>query len=73
MPTPQTPLEATETPKPSQNPHEKTPRVHVYASVLDYIRALRTSPTMNPDEALEWVTLEQEFTNRIADEKENSR
>lgn len=73
MPTTQAPLESPQTPTPTLNPPEKHPRVHVYESVLDYIRALRTSPTMNPDEALEWVTLEQEFTYRIADEKEINR
>jgi hypothetical protein len=46
-------------------------KTHVYTSVLDYIRAMRTAPALSPDEALEWVKLEQEFTKRLATDEQS--
>ena len=48
-----------------QNNNEQIPaKFKVIKALLDFIRAMRTAPSIEPNEALEWVTLEQEFTQR---------
>lgn len=48
---------------------ESIPAKRVIRQILDFIRAMRTSTAAGPEEAIEWATLEQEFTLRSQDEK----
>lgn len=49
----------------NQESNEQIPaKFKVIKALLDFIRAMRTAPSIEPDEAMEWVTLEQEFTQR---------
>lgn len=67
MPTPKkTPPNQTGADTPKQSA-----KWNVFRNILDYARAMRTAPTISPDEAAEWVALEQEFTLR-ADETKNA-
>ena len=45
-------------------------RSKVLGAILDFITAMRTAPRSSPDEAVEWATLEQEFTNRKSNESQ---
>jgi hypothetical protein len=44
----------------------------VLNQVLDFLRAMRTATTAGPDEAIEWATLEQEFTKRASESHEKA-
>lgn len=47
---------------------QKTPaKQGVFRTLLDYIKAMRTSPCIAADEAREWLNLEEEFTKRHED------
>ena len=56
----------------NETPAEPTSaRWHVFKNLLNYVRAMRTASVISPDEAAEWVALEQEFTTRC-DEIKNA-
>lgn len=42
----------------------KPAKLRVSENLLAYIKAMRTASAIGPDEAAEWVALEQEFTAR---------
>lgn len=45
-------------------------KTRVLRQVLDFLRAMRTATSASPDEAIEWATLEQEFTQRTSESHE---
>jgi hypothetical protein len=45
---------------------QTTPKKKVLTQVLDFLRAMRTATCSSPEEAIEWATLEQEFTQRAS-------
>jgi hypothetical protein len=47
-------------------------KTRVLRQILDFLRAMRTATSASPDEAIEWATLEQEFTQRTSDSYEKA-
>lgn len=59
-------------PPPKKTKPAQSAKWNVLRNVLDYVRAMRTAHTISADEAAEWVTLEQEFTKRADESKDEA-
>lgn len=53
--------------KPSPEPPK--PDWNVFHSVLDYIKAMTSAPSVDPEEREEWLKLKNEFSTRCDNEK----
>ena len=66
MPTENSTVIESSTPAPQEDSQKDliSPQKRVIATTIDFLRAMRTAPVSSA-EAIEWATLEEEFTQRL--------